>query len=147
MQIYTTNKNFSIPILLILFLNFMFIYYSFTSETYETLYDTDTKKFYVIINLIYSYLQIVTVIYALYIFKKYILHLIKNNAVNRAIFIVLLVVFIVYIISVVHFTHILTNFDQYKYTNIHYLSHYFTLIKIINILLGFSYIYALLQRK
>jgi hypothetical protein len=144
-QINEINKNLKIPILVILFLNSIFVYYLLTSKTYGEMYDSDTKKFYIITSLIFSYLQVTITLYTLYIYRKYILHIIKND-INRAFFIMFIVLFIIYMYSLVHLTDILVNIDEYNCKDISFFTQFFALMHIINILINISYIYKLLNK-
>ena len=116
-------------ILLILFINIIL-----KSNKYKILYNSDTNKIIVIINLIFVYIQIIVTIYALYGLKKYYSLLHNNNFIKNSL-IVFLILFVVFIISVIHLTHILINFDENKNKNIHFLTHYFNFFQIINLII------------
>ena len=119
----------------------LFIDIILNSKKYKSIYDSEAKKIIVIINLVLAYLQIIIIIYYLYILQKFYSQLKKYNN----IIIIFLFFFVVYIISVFHLTHVLVNFDEYKYENICFLTHYFNFCQIISVIWAFIFIFYLLQ--
>ena len=111
------------------------------SKKYKSIYNSENKKIFVIINLVFAYLQIISILYILYILQKYSPLIKKYNS----IIIIFLIFFIVYIISVINLTNVLVNFDEYKYENICFLTHYFNFIQIINLIGIFIYMFYLPQ--
>jgi hypothetical protein len=138
------KKNNIMPILFItrLLLHMMFIYLLLTSKKYKTLYDSNTKKIYVVVNLLLSYIQIAIIIYALYRLKKYILQIFKNN-ISKTLFIISIILFSIYIISVIQLTYILINIDKYNCKDITFLTKYYTFMQILSIFISFSILYKL----
>jgi hypothetical protein len=138
------NKNNIIPILFItrLLLHMMFVYLLLTSKKYKTLYNSNTKKIYVVLNLLLSYIQIAIIIYALYRLKKNILQIFKNN-ISKTLFIISIILFIIYIISVIQLTYILINIDKYNCKDITFLTKYYTFMQILSIFISFSILYKL----
>ena len=138
------NKKNIIPVLLLtrLLLHIMFINLLLTSKKYKTLYDSNTKKFYVLVNVLISYVQIFVTVYALYRLKNYIPQIIKSDL-YKASFAILIILFIVYIISLLQFTYILINIDEYNFKYITFLTKYFTYMQIISIFFSFGMIYKL----
>jgi hypothetical protein len=134
LESYKLNSGMLIFSLILYFLRIvtlvMFIDIIFKSKKYKSIYNSEAKKIIVIINLFFAYLQIVSIIYILYVLQKYYSQLKKYNN----IIIIFLIFFFVYIISTIQLTHILINFDEYKYENICFLTHYFNFIQIINLI-------------
>lgn len=135
------NNN-TMPILIFvrLILHVIFLYLLLTSKTYKNLYDSDTKRFYILLNLFLTYVIIIYIIYGIVKSKKYILQII-NNPIYRACFVILTVLFFVYVISTLQLTYILINIDEYKCKEICPLTHYFTLIQIVFIFVSLSFFY------
>jgi hypothetical protein len=119
----------------------MFIDIIFKSKKYKSIYNSEAKKIIVIINLIFAYLQIVITIYMLYKLQKFYSQLKKYHN----IIFIFLIFFVVYIISVFHLTHVLVNFDEYKYENICFLTHYFNFSQIITLIWLFIWLFYLPQ--
>jgi len=134
------NNTMPILIFVRLILHVIFLYLLLTSKTYKNLFDSDTKRFYIILNLFLTYVIIIYIIYAIVKSKKYILQII-NNSIYRACFVVLTVLFFVYIISTLQLTYILINIDENKCKEICPLTHYFTLIQIVFIFVSLSFFY------
>lgn len=134
------NNN-TMPLLLVrLFIQVMFIHLLLTSDKYKTIFDTNIKKFYVLITLFISYIQIGIVLYLLIKFKKYILKRIKTIF-TKSCFIILLFLYGVYIISTLQLTYILINIDEYKCKDITFLTYYYNLIQIASIFASSSYFF------
>lgn len=121
----------------------LFIDIILNSKKYKSIYDSEAKKIIVIINLVLAYLQIAIIIYALYVLQQFYSQLKKYHN----IIFIFLIFFVVYIISVFHLTHVLVNFDEYKYENICFLTHYFNFIQIISVIWTFIFMFYLLQLK
>ena len=119
----------------------LFIDIILNSKKYKSIYDSEAKKIIVIINLVLAYLQIIIIIYYIYILQKFYSQLKKYHN----IIFIFLIFFVVYIISVFHLTHVLVNFDEYKYENICFLTHYFNFIQIISVIWAFIFMFYLLQ--
>lgn len=134
------NNN-TMPLLLVrLFIKVMFIHLLLTSDKYKTIFDTNIKKFYVLITLFISYIQILFVLYLLIKFKKYILKRIKTIF-TKSCFIILLFLYGVYIISTLQLTYILINIDEYKCKDITFLTYYYNLMQIATILVSSSHFF------
>lgn len=119
----------------------MFIHVIFTSKKYKTLYNSDTNKIIVLLNVFLSYIQIGIIIIYIVKNKTIILDLIEHYKIFKCMFFILAFIFCVYIVSIIRFTYILRNIDKYGDEDFDFLTKYYILMQFVPFILCFAYFY------
>jgi hypothetical protein len=146
-----TNKNknknkarysilFLVFIIVVLFVYFIGLYKLLTTKKYKDLYDSETNKYIVLLNLFLSYMQIICIILFLFYYRKDVFDNINKNNMFKYGFVILAFIYIVYILSVLRFSYILKNIDDYGEKDYCFLTNYYIFMQFVPYILFFVYI-------
>jgi hypothetical protein len=142
------NKNktrysilFLLFIIVMLVLYFIGLYKLLTTKKYKNLYDSDTNKYIILLNLLLSYIQIFSIIFLIFYYRKDIFDNIKKSNMFKYGFVILAFVYVVYILSVLRFSYILKNIDDYGENDFCFLTNYYIFMQFVPFILFFVYIF------
>ena len=142
------NKNktrysslFLLFIIVMLVLYFIGLYKLLTTKKYKNLYDSDTNKYIILLNLFLSYIQIFSIIFLIFYYRKDIFDNIKKSNMFKYGFVILAFVYVVYILSVLRFSYILKNIDDYGENDFCFLTNYYIFMQFVPFILFFVYIF------